>query len=39
MALLQALIKKGILDKGKIAGIEEERKKTGKTEEEVILER
>ena len=39
MILLQALIKKGILDKGKIAGFEEEIKKTGKTEEEVILKR
>ena len=39
MTLIQQLIKKGILDKGKAAALEFEVRETGKREEEVILER
>jgi len=39
MTLIQQLVKKGILDKGKATTLEFEIRETGKREEEVILER
>ena len=39
MSLLQILVKKGILEKGKASELEYEVKKSGKREEEVILEK
>ena len=37
MSLVQALVKKGILEKDKAAELEQEIKRSGKTEEEIIL--